>query len=77
MAANVPQRYRKAVAKWKTQDDTEGWHCLSKIGSIFKDTKELFYTIILAYQQSLSTQALSAKADISVIAKLWENTQRH
>lgn len=49
MAANVPQRYREAEAKWNTQDDTEGWHFLRKTGSIFKDNKELFYTIILEH----------------------------
>lgn len=49
MAANVSQRYREAEEKWNTQDDTEGWRFLSRTGSIFKDNKELFYTIILEH----------------------------
>lgn len=79
MAANVPQRYRKAEVKWNTQDDTEGWRFLSKTSNIFKDNKELLYTIILEHQQSLSVQALSAKADTSQSHSkdVWENIQRH
>jgi hypothetical protein len=63
MAVNVLQCYRK------THDEIEGWHFLSKIGSIFKEKQGIVLHHHFRVLKSLSIQTMSATADLSVNSK--------